>query len=533
MKDSQKPHVVLVPFPALGHSIPFVDLARLLALHGAAVSYITTSANASRLGGAMAEAQTAGLDIRSVILPTPAVEGLPEGRESTDVLPAELINLLVHFAEKLAEPFEQWFHQQLQQNQEQEETGRSPPVCIISDIGMLWTLQIGEKYGVPRVLFNTCGAFAMTLLYSVSASISHNTLQKDGDKVALSMNLPCPLRFNKNEIAAIFFGPDMLNHHLRQFVVQTLQSLTDGWGMLINTFEELEPQHLMHFRNLSGKPIWSIGPVLPPSFTGKAGRGKIADISEDELVRWLDSQRPRSVVYVSFGSQIFLSERQTVALARGLEASGQPFIWAIKVAPKLESTTADTAAVDAESQAYLPHGFEDRMRNKGSGLIIWGWAPQLLILSHQSVGAFITHCGWNSTLESITLGVPLITWPMSGDQHFNSMQVAEQFGIGVQFCQQRDGIPDEERVSEVVRLLLTEAEGKKMRKHAEKLKEMASKAVREGGSSKTNLQAFVCEMQKLTILRSRSGKKQTGDKESMPMGCVQCDVFPHFSSSLE
>jgi hypothetical protein len=112
--------------------------------------------------------------------------------------------------------------------------------------------------------------------------------------------------------------------------------------------------HLRHFRSLTGKPIWSIGPVLPPSFAGKAGRGKMADISEDELVRWLDSQRPRSVVYVSFGSQTFLSERQTVALARGLEASEQPFVWAIKVAPKLEPTTADTTAADAEFNPIFP-----------------------------------------------------------------------------------------------------------------------------------------------------------------------------------
>jgi hypothetical protein len=493
MKGPQKPHVVLVPFAALGHSIPFLDLARLLALHGAAVSYITTPANASRLEGAMAEAQSAGLDISAIVLPTPAVEGLPEGCESTDVLPRELIGPFVKFTEKLAEPFERWLHQQLQRDEEQEkETGRSPPVCIISDIVMLWTLQIGEKYGIARFLFNTFGAYAMTLLYSVSASISQSALQKEGDSVVLSMNLPSPLRLNKNEIAANFFEPDMSNppQHL---LVRCLQSLSHGCGMLINTFEDLEPEYLKHMRRLTGKPIWSIGPVLPPSFAGKAGRGKMADISEDELVRWLDSQRPRSVVYVSFGSLAFLSERQTVALARGLEASGQPFLWAIKVAPKFEPKTADTTAADG-IQSHLPDGFEDKMKNKGLGLIIWGWAPQLLILSHPSVGAFMTHCGWNSTLESITLGVPLITWPMSGDQNFNSKQVAEQFGIGIQFCQHRDGIPDEKRVKEVVRLVLTEDEGEEMRRRAKKLKEMASNAVGEGGSSQVNLQAFVREL---------------------------------------
>jgi hypothetical protein len=267
--------------------------------------------------------------------------------------------------------------------------------------------------------------------------------------------------------------------------------------MLINTFEDLEASHLRHLRSLTGKPIWSIGPANPPTSAGKASRGKMADISEDELVRWLDSQRPSSVVYVSFGSQTFLSEQQTVALSRGLEASGQPFIWAIKVSPKLETTMVDTTAADAGVQAYLSYGFEDRMKNKGLGLIIWGRAPQLLILSHPSIGAFMTHCGWNSTLESITLGVPMITWPLFGDQHFNSKQVAEQFVTGFQFCEHQDGIPEEERLKEVVKLVLTEDEGKEMRRRAEKLKEMASTAVGDGGSSKANLRAFPCEMQKL------------------------------------
>lgn len=240
----------------------------------------------------------------------------------------------------------------------------------------------------------------------------------------------------------------------------------------------------------------------------------MADISEDELVQWLDSQRSRSVVYVSFGSQTFLSEQQTSALARGLEASEQPFVWAIKFAPKLETTPADTTASDVNIEAYLPDGFEERMKRKGLGLMIWGWAPQLLILSHPSTGAFMTHCGWNSTLESITLGIPMITWPMVGDQHFNSKQVAEQFGAGLQFCEHREGIPEEERVKEVVRLVLTKDEGKEMRRRAEKLKEFATEAVGDRGSSKANLRAFVSEMQKL--IKTQNTKSETADTESMP-----------------
>ncbi|GLJ07847.1 hypothetical protein SUGI_0075420 [Cryptomeria japonica] len=121
----------------------------------------------------------------------------------------------------------------------------------------------------------------------------------------------------------------------------------------------------------------------------------MVDIAADELVWWLDSQSVGSVVYAFFRSVINLSESQIKALARGLEGSQQAFVWAIKV----------TESGSLGNVEYLPEGFLER--TKGLGDVIWGWAPQLLILSHASVGTFMNHCRWNSTLESLSLGVPI------------------------------------------------------------------------------------------------------------------------------
>ncbi|GLJ07767.1 hypothetical protein SUGI_0073790 [Cryptomeria japonica] len=132
----------------------------------------------------------------------------------------------------------------------------------------------------------------------------------------------------------------------------------------------------------------------------------------------------------------------------------------------MSSETAPTALNMQDSQAaYLPEGFMERSK----GLVIWGWAPQLLILSHPSVGAFMSHCGWNSTLESILFGVPLVTWPMFSDQHFNSKLVTEELDIGVQFCQHMDEIPNEKKVEKAVRLVMGSEQGRQMRKRAEEL----------------------------------------------------------------
>ncbi|GLJ07754.1 hypothetical protein SUGI_0073630 [Cryptomeria japonica] len=459
-----KPHVVAVPFPALGHTIPLLNFAISLASSGLAITCVTTAANAPRLKLRMAHAFSSGLDIRLLVLPTPLVEGLPEGVESFDQVLPEHCGLIYDLVVKLEQPFNHWLEAQIE--------GMDPPVCIMHDVLLGWTMEVPQEHNITRVVFNTYGAFALTLLRSAWLSSSHNALEKEGDTILLSLDLSTPLRLHKHEIDTMLFDPLMLE------VIGRLKSLNQGGGMLINTYEQLEPEYLQHLGNLTGKKVWSIGPVLPSTCFGgvvkDSNRGKMVDISEDKLLQWLDSQSSCSVAYISFGSQIFLTEEQSKALASGLEASGQPFIWAIKVSPKFEPRTSDTA--DLLDRTYLPEGFQERTKNRG--LVIWGWAPQL-ILSHPSVGAFVSHCGWNSMLESVALGVPLITWPIYADQHFNS-KLAIKLGIGIQICQHRDGTLDKERVKDGVTLVLSKEEGKEMKRGAEKLKKMAREAVELG-----------------------------------------------------
>ncbi|GLJ07785.1 hypothetical protein SUGI_0074050 [Cryptomeria japonica] len=390
---------------------------------------------------------------------------------------------------------EQQFHQQT----------AAPPVCIVYDTFMGWGVDTAQKYNIPSILFNTCGAFAISLLHSISCSILQNTLEKDGeDSLVLSFNMSRPVRLFKHEVSPAYFNPDLCSS-IQRFVRH--QEIGNCSGILINTFNELEPLYVQHLKTLTGKPVWAIGPVHPQNLSSGAGnvntRGKMADIDEQELVCWLASHSPRSVVYVSFGSFTALSEEQTHALARGLEASEQSFVWTIKEPLKIESASSESET--DRISTYLPEGFLER--TKGRGLIIRGWAPQLVILSHLSVGAFISHCGWNSAIESISLGVPILAWPMFGDQHFNSKLFAE-LGVGIQFCQNRDEIPKEESIKKAVTMALTGDKREEMRENAEKLKSMATNAVKLEGSSATDLRAFVSEMHKLNTRPSKE-KEET------------------------
>ncbi|GLJ07815.1 hypothetical protein SUGI_0074580 [Cryptomeria japonica] len=491
MVGLQKPHVVVLAFPALGHSIPLLDLSRLVASQGLTVSYVTTPANVSRFQGFVVQAVNNGIDLRLVVLPTPPVEGLPEGRESIDLLPKASHGLIFALASKLQKPFNAWMECQFEQQ------GASAPVCIVYDTFMGWGRESAQKFKICCMEFNVSGAFGVSMLISTSRSVvTMEKEEKQGKEcVVLSLDLPWPHRFERDEIAQDFFN---IEDPTLDIVLKILQSISTGSsGLIFNTFEELEPAYVQHLRNLTGKPVWAIGPMLPPNYFNGAVcvRGKKADVAVDELVQWLDSQSESSVVYVSFGSQIFFTEQQIKALARGLEASLQPFIWAIKVTPSIETATSCNADLARE---YLPEGFLERTKDRG--VIIWGWAPQLLILSHPSVGALMSHCGWNSTLESITLGVPTVGWPMFGDQFFNLRLLAE-LGMGIQFCEHIPGIPEEEKVKEVLRLVLCDVKGNEMRARGQKLKKMARKAVEEGGSSKADVQAFASEMHKLLKMR--------------------------------
>ena len=170
-------------------------------------------------------------------------------------------------------------------------------------------------------------------------------------------------------------------------------------GEVVNSFEELEPDYLLEYKKLENK-VWCIGPVslCNKEMSNKFGRGNKASIDENQCLKWLDSRKPKSLIYACFGSLCHFSTSQLIEIGLGLEASNRPFVWIIR---------QSDCSFELEER-LLEERYEERIR--GRGLIIRGWAPQVLILSHPAVGGFLTHCGWNSTVEGICSGVPMITW---------------------------------------------------------------------------------------------------------------------------
>ncbi|CAH8387290.1 unnamed protein product [Eruca vesicaria subsp. sativa] len=261
-----------------------------------------------------------------------------------------------------------------------------------------------------------------------------------------------------------------------------------SYGVIVNTFEELEPAYVRDYKKVKAGKVWSIGPV---SLCNKeevdlAERGNKAAIDQDECVRWLDSKEEGSVLYICLGSICNLPLSQLKELGLGLEESQRPFIWVIRGWEKYD-----------ELLEWLSEsGFKERIKERG--LLIRGWSPQMLILSHPAVGGFLTHCGWNSTLEGITSGVPLLTWPLFGDQFCNEKLAVQVLKVGV-----RAGVEDSMRWGEEEKIgVLVDKEGVKKavealmgdsdeaierRERVKELGELAHKAVDEGGSSHSNI----------------------------------------------
>ena len=254
-----------------------------------------------------------------------------------------------------------------------------------------------------------------------------------------------------------------------------------SWGLVVNSFSEMEGVYLEHLRNELGHDrVWAVGPLRPlvEDLSGPTKRGGSSSVSVDHILSWLDKCGDRKVVYVCFGSQALLHNDQMEALATGLEKSGVHFVWSVK--------KPNGAHVEGD-YGRVPRGFEDRVA--GRGLLIRGWAPQVLILSHRAVGSFWTHCGWNSVLEAVVVGLPMLAWPMRADQYANATLLVDQLKVATTVCEGESIVPDSVELARV--LAESVGENRVQRQRAEQLREAALDATREGGNSIKDLESFI------------------------------------------
>ncbi|KAG8371980.1 hypothetical protein BUALT_Bualt12G0019200 [Buddleja alternifolia] len=259
-------------------------------------------------------------------------------------------------------------------------------------------------------------------------------------------------------------------------------------GDLYNTSRVIESLYLdlLAKEKITGTDKnWAIGPFNPVSLPKKDD-----SVNRHKSLDWLDKQELNSVIFVCFGGSSLFSYEQIKEIAFGLERSEQKFIW------KLSDADKGGIFAGKDRKADLPEGFEERIQ--GRGIIVRDWAPQLEILGHPSTGGFISHCGWNSCMESISMGVPIATWPIHFDQPRNAFLVTRVLKIGVELkdWERRDEVISSDRVEKAVRTLLDSAEGDEIRKRATELGDAVKKSMMEGGVTRKEMDSFIAHMSK-------------------------------------
>ncbi|KAH9671459.1 UDP-glycosyltransferase 73C3 [Citrus sinensis] len=448
-----------------GHQI---DMARIFASRGVKATILTTPLNISRFESTINRDDYHHHNpIKLLLLNFPSTAAnLPPNCENLDAIPSR--DLSYNFSKAIM----------MLQPQADDLVRQCQPDAIISNMNFPWTAEIARKYGIPRLVFRGTCCFSLSL--SVAAAQHKPNVNVSSDtETFLVPGLPRSVYITQSQMPDQFFG----NTDLQEFFEKFIKAERNSYGVVANTFFEIEPDYVKHYEKVTGKVVYPVGPVS--LFNTKA-----IDIAERKRRRQ---------------SLCEFAESQLLEIALGLESSNICFIWVIK----------------SDAFLLLDKDFEERVKDRE--LIIKGWAPQVLILNHPAVGGFMTHCGWNSVLESVSSGVPMITWPLFAEQFYNGNFVLTHWKIGVGVGvesglawgeEEKIGVlVRRDRVEKVVSQFMInggeEVEG--MRKRASKLSELAKIAVSKGDSSYVNVGLLIDDLLNQKVERL-SKKKETVDQ---------------------
>ncbi|KAF7844859.1 hydroquinone glucosyltransferase-like [Senna tora] len=269
-------------------------------------------------------------------------------------------------------------------------------------------------------------------------------------------------------------------------------------GFFVNTFVEMERDvigtltgedaDLEDQEDEGATNVYPVGPIIQS--------GSNPQQSGSDCLRWLDTQPPNSVLYVSFGSGGSLSGDQIKELALGLELSNSRFLW-VNVKPPSDKASASYLSTNENEspEAFLPKGFVERTKERG--MVMSCWAPQVEVLGHSATGGFLSHCGWNSVLESVVKGVPLIAWPLFAEQRTNAAMLVDGLKVAVRAPEVGDGVMEKEEIAKVIKSLMEGEEGKEVRRRMKKLKDDAVAAVTEDGSSTRTLSELAMKWKRM------------------------------------
>lgn len=345
-------------------------------------------------------------------------------------------------------------------------------VSLVVDPFGIVAFELASEFNISKTLFFT--ASAMMLLLCFHLPKLDETIKCEYRDLPEPIKLPgCVPVHGSNLVESL---QDRTHIEYEGFL-ESVKLFNNADAILLNSFVDLEEGAIkaLQEEEPTRPPVYPIGPLI------QGGSSELG-LQRSDCLKWLDEKPLGSVLFVSFGSGGTLSCHQFNELALGLEMSGQCFLWVIR-SPNDEST--DDAFFGSSDQndplSFLPEEFLER--TKEQGLVVPFWAPQSEVLAHESTGGFITHCGWNSILESVFSGVSMIAWPLYAEQKMNAVMLTEGLKAGLKLKGGENGVVGREEIARVVKNLMEGQEGKRVRQKVRGLKDAAKKVLAEDGSS--------------------------------------------------
>ncbi|XP_060670647.1 anthocyanidin 3-O-glucosyltransferase 2-like [Ziziphus jujuba] len=489
----KKVELIFIPSPGIGHLVSTVEMAKLLVardhcLHVTVLvmklpfeTKVSTYLHSLSSSSSSSSFSNISARISFVILPH------DHNNTLADSNPGLFLNQFAeiqkpHVREAVAAKL---IHSRDKSSADHESD--SPPrlAGFVIDIFCTTMKDVAEEFGIPTYVFFTSSASFLRLMFHITdlkdeENIDTTDFKDDPntDLVVPGILNPVPASVLPGVVLLKDSAPLMLTHARR---------MRDSKGILVNTFAELESHAIRSLSETSEfPPVYSVGPILNPERTHHGS----------DIIKWLDDQPPSSVVFLCFGSMGGFSEEQVTEIAIALENSGVRFIWSLRQPPPKNAFTPPTD-YDDPSQVVSKEFLD---RTVGIGKII-GWAPQVDILSHPAIGGFVSHCGWNSILESLWFGVPMATWPLYAEQQFNAFEIVKEMKLGVEIKLDYrtagfySGANDEvvivnaQEIETGIRKLMENESD--VRKRVKQVSEKSKQALMDGGPSYSSLKSFI------------------------------------------
>ncbi|XP_062107051.1 7-deoxyloganetin glucosyltransferase-like [Humulus lupulus] len=477
--NNSKPHAVCIPYPSQGHIKAMLKFAKLLHHKGFYITFVNTEFNHNRfLKNHHSFSSSSSPRFRFETIP----DGLPPADQAPDST-QDVPSLCDATRKNFLGPFLELLNKLEKQSKSSGKDVPPPVSCIISDGVMTFAINAAQQLRVPVVQFFTLAACTVMGIAQYRTLLDKGIVPlKDENSLTngfldTSMEWIPGMKGLRFRDLPTFCRITDSNDIMFIWTMEAIERASKSSAVVIHTFEALERRVLGALSSSLSLPnIYPIGPLqllldqLPEDPLNYVPYSLWKE--EPECIKWLSTQNPNSVIYANFGSIAVLTKQQVVEIGWGLANSNHPFLWVIR--PDL---------VIGES-ANLPPEFLDQ--TKGRSLII-NWSPQEDVLNHPSLGGFLTHCGWNSIVESLTSGVPMICYPYFADQQTNCWFACNDWGVGMEI----ENEVKRDQVTKLVKELLEGEKGKKMKRKAMEWKKLAYEATVPHGSSSTKLEDLV------------------------------------------